>query len=45
MRSLRAVVSVCEMLTFGNHYRTDSQSVGEEYKLLLVVIIKVDDST
>lgn len=33
------------MIQFSNHYRTDSQSIGKEYKLLLAVLIKVDDST
>ena len=28
-----------------NHYWADSQSIGEEYELLLALFIQVDDST
>ena len=33
------------VIELSNHYWTDSQSIGKEYKLLLAVLIKVDYST
>ena len=32
-------------IEFCNHYWIDSQGIGEEYELLLVLLIQVDDSS
>ena len=33
------------MIEFCNHYWADSQSIGEEYELLLALFVQVDDSS
>ena len=33
------------VIEFCNHYWADSQSIGEEYELLLALLVQVDDSS
>ena len=33
------------VIEFCNNYWTDSQSIGEEYEILLALFVQVDDST